>query len=243
MPSRSTPKYTAGLADLPDDTPVPGTLEALSALVQRMSYAIVDSPLAPALQGSSVVRGQYGLASRRMLPPSLSLDSKRSPNFTKALFGYLSRCFPYAVASSCTVAWHRRAPLHIDGSNIGLSYVAALHCLSGGDLWTAHPFGDHGLVLRATAELCEFDSLQLHTTLPFEGSRCYVSYYCHKSAARVPALLRNSLLQLRVPLPTQAECGAMQLALKRQPALSKRKADGFKQWERYLNTLSQKERY
>ena len=143
------PKYTAGLVDLPDGTPVPDTLEALSVLVGRMSYAVIVEPLAPALQGSSVERGQYGLASRRMQLPTLSCDSKRAPNFTKVLFGYLSRCFPYAVASSCTVAWHRRAPLHVDDSNIGLSYVAALRSSSSGNLWTAPPFAVHGSVQRS----------------------------------------------------------------------------------------------
>ena len=46
MPSRTTPKYTAGLVDLPDDTPVPDTLEALGVLVRRMSYAVTESPAA-----------------------------------------------------------------------------------------------------------------------------------------------------------------------------------------------------
>ena len=101
MPPPAAAKYTAGLVDLPDGTPVPDTLEALSVLVGRMSYAVIVEPLAPALQGSSVERGQYGLASRRMQLPTLSCDSKRAPNFTKVLFGYLSRCFPYA--------WHRAA--------------------------------------------------------------------------------------------------------------------------------------
>ena len=62
MPLPRAPKYTAGIADLPDGPPAPATLDVLGELVQQMSFAIVPAPLAPALQGCRVVRGQLGRA-------------------------------------------------------------------------------------------------------------------------------------------------------------------------------------
>ena len=237
MPPFRVPKYTAGLADLPHGTAVPTTLEALGDLVQRMSFAVVSEPLAPALQGRRVVRGQYGLASRRMMPPALSRDSQRAPNFTRILFQFLSQRFPNAVVSSCTIAFHRSAPLHVDSSNMGLSYAAAIKSEAGGDLWTALPYTVHGAVLRVTQELCEFDSLVMRTTLPLEGPRYYISFYCHRSVARTSAAVRSRLVELNIPLPTAAECSAMLLKARQKPPLCQRKADGTKQWDAYLRTL------
>ena len=148
------PGYTAGLADLPHGTPAPETLSALGELVQQMSFAIVPAPLAPALQGCRVVRGQFGLSSRRMMAPALSAGSRRAPNFTKALFQFFKHRFPCAVASSCTVAFHRLAPLHIDCANMGLSYVAALGSSAGGNLWVAQPSAAQGVTLNTTKDLC-----------------------------------------------------------------------------------------
>ena len=233
---------TRGLADLPDGTAAPDSLKALDALIQQMSFAVVSAPLAPALQGARVVRGQYGLASRRMLLPSLSRDTQRSPNFTKALFQYLTQCFPGARATSCTIAFHRSAALHTDKANIGPSYAVAMKSSSGGQLWVAQPFAVHGTVLRVTEQLCEFDPLELHTTLPFEGPRYYISYYSHRAATRVKCALRRRLMSLSVPLPSVRECAAMRRATKKRPALCHRRADGFKQWAAYLRTLSPKQR-
>ena len=159
MEPPGAPRYTAGLADLPDGTPAPETLLALGEIVQRMSFAIVPAPLAPALQGCRVVRGQFGLSSRRMLPPALSADSQRAPNFTQALFEFFRHHFPKAVASSCTVASHRLAPLHIDCANMGLSYAAALGSTAGGNLWVAQPSTAQGVAANIPENLYEFDAL------------------------------------------------------------------------------------
>ena len=234
--------YTAGLRDLPDGTAAPNTLEELDALVQRMSFAVISTPLAPALQGGRVVRGQYGLASRRMLTPSLSRDTRRSPNFAKALFHYLSLCFPRARVSSCTIAFHRHAPLHADRANIGPSYAVALRGLSGGHLWFAPPFALHGATLRVTEQLCEFDSLVMHTTLPYDGPRYYISFYCHRAVGRITRLVRRRLLDLCVPLPSVFECANMLRAAQQRPPLCQRRSDGFKQWAAYLNTLPREQR-
>ena len=242
MPLPRVPKFTAGLADVPGHTRAPATLAELDALVQQMSFAVVSEPLAPALQGKRVVRGQYGLASRRMLPPTLSSDTRRSPNFTRMLFQFFTSQFPDKVASSCTVAFHRAAPLHIHNSNIGLSYAAAIGCSSGGNLWTANPYSDHGAVLRTSEALCEFDSLLLHTTLPFSGPRYYISFYCHRAAARASDVVRSQLVELNVPLPSRAECEAMQEAAKQKSALRQRRADGHRQWQAYLSTLPAQEK-
>ena len=229
--------YTAGLRDLPDGTAVPNSLVELDSLVQRMSFAVVGRPLAPALQGGRVVRGQFGLASRRMQTPSLTRDSRRSPNFTKVLFQYLSQCFPKARVSSCTVAFHRLAPLHVDSANRGPSYAVALQSSEGGHLWVATPFASHGTTLRVTDELCEFDSLLLHTTLPYSGPRYYISYYCHRAVGRLTPVVRRRLLGLCVPLPSSQEILAMRRAAKQKPSLAQRRADGFRQWAAYLRTL------
>ena len=234
--------YTTGLLDLPDGTPAPITLEGIDALVQQMSFAVVSSPLAPALQGASVVRGQYGLASRRMQTPSLSRDTRRSPNFAKALFQFLSHCFPKARVSSCTVAFHRAAPLHADAANIGPSYAVALNSSSGGQLWVAPPFALHGATLRVTEQLCEFDSLVMHTTLPYSGPRYYISFYCHRAVGRITAHVRRRLMELRVPLPSRGEGITMLHAAQQKPPLRQRRADGLRQWAAYLGTLPPEQR-
>ena len=203
-----------------------------------MSFAIVPAPLAPALQGCRVVRGQFGLSSRRMMAPALSADSQRAPNFTKALFQFLKHCFPEAVASSCTVAFHRLAPLHIDCANMGLSYVAALGSSAGGNLWVAQPLAARGVTVNVTEDLCEFDALVMHTTLPCEGPRYYISFYCHRAAARTPAALRSRLVELSVPLPSAMNCSATLLAARQRLPLHQRKADGMAQWAAYLRALA-----
>lgn len=227
---------------MPDGTAAPGTLEELDALVQQMSFAVVSKPLAPALQGGRVVRGQYGLASRRMLPPSVSRDTQRSPNFAKALFQFLSHCFPRARVSSCTVAFHRSAPLHADAANIGSSYAVAVNSSSGGQLWIAPQFALHGAILRVTEQLCEFDALLMHTTLPYDGSRYYISFYCHRAVRRIAAPVRRRLLDLHVPLPSGRECISMLHAKQQKPPLCQRRADGFRQWAAYLGTLPPEQR-
>ena len=242
MPVPRAPRYTAGLVDLPDDTPAPETLLALGEIVQRMSFAIVPAPLAPALQGCRVVRGQFGLSSRRMLPPALSADSQRAPNFTKALFEFFRHHFPKAAASSCTVAFHRLAPLHIDCANMGLSYAAALGSTAGGNLWVAQPSAAQGLTANVTKDLCEFDALVMHTTLPFEGPRYYISFYCHRAAVRTSDALRSKLIELSVPLPSFMECITMLMAAKQRPPLHQRRADGMAQWAAYLRVLTPSER-
>ena len=232
------PRYTAGLADLPDGTPAAATLPALGELVQQMSFAIVPAPLAPALQGCLVVRGQFGLSSRRMMAPALSADSQRAPNFTKALFQFFKHRFPTAVASSCTVAFHRLAPLHVDRANMGLSYVAALGTSAGGNLWLAQPSAAQGVTVNVTEDLCEFDALVMHTTLPFKGPRFYISFYCHRAAARMSAELRSRLVELSVPLPSAMDCSVMLLAARQRLPLHERKAAGMAQWAAYLRALA-----
>ena len=172
------------------------------------------------------------------MAPALSADSRRAPNFTKTLFQFFKRRFPNAVASSCTIAFHRLAPLHVDRANMGLSYVAALGSSAGGNLWVAQPSAAQGIRLNVTKDFCEFDSMVMHTTLPFEGSRYYISFYSHRAAARMPAALRSRLVELSVPLPSAKDCRAMLLEAQRRLPLRQRKADGMAKWAAYRRALA-----
>lgn len=201
------PKRTSGVGDIASAC-VPASLEELRALLDQVSKPIVKKPLAAALSGGAVIRLQLGLAGRRQLLPCISRGSQTAPNLTKSVFAFLRARCPLSRATSVTVAWHRMAPLHMDLSNLGLSYVAALGCRSGGQLWVADGT-PAGTALDVTSGIVEFSSLMPHRTLRFAGSRCYISFYTHHSVLRVQRHVRRQLCNLGVPAPTRAEALAM----------------------------------
>lgn len=151
----------------------PRTPRDLKLLLDVVRKPVVKVPLAPALKGAAVIKLQLGLAARRSLPPTMPADSQRSPNLIRARFAFLHRHYPEATASSITIAWHKSAPLHTDGSNVAGTYL---------------------LSLGAKA----FPAQSPDATLAFEGHRCYVSFYTHQATVRLDPATRATLRRLGV---------------------------------------------
>ena len=75
---------------------------------------------------------------------------------------------------------------HCDGSNAGDSAIACVGDYTGGELYVAGCTIDMepaaAQVLNARGSLQFFDGNRCHATLPFEGTRYSVIYYCQKAA-------------------------------------------------------------
>jgi hypothetical protein len=231
---RGLPRFTAGLKDVAVSTPNPLTREQVDDLIQQVSFPIVRQPVAPALQGSVVVRAQFGLASCRMLAPKVSQDTRRSPHIARCLFAYLRNAAPHATVSSLTVAFHRRAPLHIDHMNIGPSWATALGCTSGGNLWVATPGVESGTVLPTASRLCEFGASVAHQPLAFSGPRYYISFYTHRSVQRISEDVRTELMRLGVPLPSPELMAQQHLQVQELPRLQVRHRVGAVAWQAHV---------
>ena len=206
---------TFGATDAPVGTVIADHAHAATVL-RDVSMPIAKNCLAPALKGGAVVRCQLGMSCQWSTFPGVSVDSRRMPNLTQAVFGWLRARFPHAVCTSVTVAWHRMAPLHLDGMNIGLSHLTAIGAFSGGGLWVAS--GGDGTTLEMTSgeeaggtlAWHIFNPLLPHLTLPFEGDRAYLSFYTHQSVSRLKAPARRELLSLGIPLPSTEQVRDMQ---------------------------------
>ena len=119
------PSCTAGAVDLNKGVDEVLTHKDMWGLLKQVSIPADRDPQAPALKGATTLKLQLGLAGRRMQPPTLSKDSQRMPVLTARVFGWLRRCWPGAQVTSCTVAFNRMSPLHVD-RNIGLSYLTGV---------------------------------------------------------------------------------------------------------------------
>ena len=69
------PTETGGVQDVLADTVQPTSCEDLESLVKTVRWPVLKSSLAPATQGLLVVRAQFGLAGRRMQPPTMNLTA------------------------------------------------------------------------------------------------------------------------------------------------------------------------
>ena len=134
-------------------------------------------------------------------------DSRRAPRLTQAAFAWFARRFPGATATSCTIAFNRQAPLHVDKNNIGASYLTCLGRFTGGALWVSGERRARTLAL-SRRQWHKFDSRWPHCGSHFRGERCYVSFYTHKAILRTAAAQKAVLRRLGVPLPTQAAARA-----------------------------------
>jgi hypothetical protein len=159
----------------------------VGTLAQGLSLPVDNNPKAAALKGVVALKLQLGLAGRWMEPPCISEDSQRQPELTRFLFAWLREDCPEAVATSCTVAFNRLAPLHCD-RNLGPSYLTAVGAFTGGGLWVAD--GRRGRVLRTNGRWNTFSAAVPHRTLPFSGCRGYVTFYCDRSASRMSFKMR-----------------------------------------------------
>jgi hypothetical protein len=231
---RGLPRFSAGLEDVAVGPPNPLTREQVDGLIQQVSFPIIRHSVAPALQGSVVVRAQFGLASCRMLAPAVSKDNRRSPHLARCLCAYLRNAAPHATVSSLTVAFHRRAPLHIDDMNIGPSWATALGCTSGGNLWVATTGLECGTVLPTASRLCEFFASLAHQPLAFSGPRYYISFYTHRAVSRISEDVRAELLRLGVPLPSAELVAQQNQQVQQLPRLQERHRVGAVAWHAHI---------
>ena len=228
------PAQTGGMQDVSADTVQPTSREELESLLKTVQWPVHKASLAPATHGLVIVRAQFGLAGRRMQPPTVSLNSKRMPRLTRLLFGYLRHVMPHAAASSATVAFHRHAKLHADTMNLGPSWATAMGAESGGDLWVCDGMGQDGLLLPTSHRFCEFNSQYGHKTLPFTGPRFYVSFYTHRTARRATRACRAKLERAGVPFPSVQELAAWKHQQDRLPSPQARLVAAKAAWDRHL---------
>ena len=226
------PRSTAGAPDAPEAaSAAEHTHNSVWELLTSVALPVDTDPVAPALRGAATLKLQFGLVSRRMQPPCVSRDSLARPHLARCLFTWLRQACPTAAATSCTVAFNRLAPLHVD-RNLGPSHLTAVGCFAGGELWLA----DTGLTGRAEPlqlRWLSFHASAPHRTLPFTGCRGYVTFYVDRTAPRADATTNAALTQLGVPLPSAPALLAWQAEARAVGPLSARLATALPKWHAF----------
>ncbi len=156
--------------------------------------------------GSCRIVLTLGMSPRQQLPPSVTEDSARMPNFSRAVFEWFRRERPDARCTSVVFAFNMLARMHGDLLNAGPSELTAVGAFSGGALWQCEPDSNIGHIMELSAgQWHTFDSLWPHCGLAFSGERCYISFYCHRTFGRDSPATRKALRDMRVPLPLSAD--------------------------------------
>ena len=202
-------------------------------LLCRVSLPVDRAPRAPALKGSPTLKLQLGLVARFMQPPCVSKVSQNKPRLTRFFFNWLRQAQPGATATSCTVAFNRLAPLHVD-RNLGESHLTAVGDFTGGHLWTSS--GNNGSLLQARHKWVVFDAAVPHRTMPFDGCRAYVTFYTDRSALRMGKKVRASLRGLGVPVPSAAAMLQSTAKAKKVAPHKRRMVEADAKWEAYVAT-------
>lgn len=96
--------------------------------------------------------------------------------------------FPF---SSLQINFNYAAKKHVDGNNIGPSYIMSIGDHTGGNLWTA----DQG-VLSCRNQWKLFDGNQEHATLPFKGTRISFIAFTHGLYNKVCPFVKKQLLAM-----------------------------------------------
>jgi len=96
--------------------------------------------------------------------------------------------FPF---SSIQVNFNYGAKKHVDGNNIGPSYIQSLGQHSGGTLWTE----DQGVV-NCRRKWCLFNGNLMHETQPFKGTRISFIPFTHGLYNKLTAPVKKELLRL-----------------------------------------------
>eukprot|EP00462_Mataza_sp_D1_P027983 CAMPEP_0175175224 /NCGR_PEP_ID=MMETSP0087-20121206/33081_1 /TAXON_ID=136419 /ORGANISM="Unknown Unknown, Strain D1" /LENGTH=548 /DNA_ID=CAMNT_0016466805 /DNA_START=24 /DNA_END=1671 /DNA_ORIENTATION=- len=107
----------------------------------------------------------YGLGGQGL---KLSKSSVVFPDLTKFMTRYISTSIPDPnfCYSSVQINFNYAAKRHVDGNNLGPSYIQGLGSYTGGQLWTA----DKG-VIDCKGKWKTFDGTKEHGTQPFQGTR------------------------------------------------------------------------
>ena len=205
------PRSTCGRPDAPEDSSLAELTHAsVWQLLSSVSLPVDPDPVAPALRGATTLKLQFGLVGRRMLPPCVSSDTRSKPHLARSLFAWLRQARPEATATSCTVAFNRLAPLHVD-RNLGPSCLTAVGRFAGGELWLADA-SPSGRTAPLQNQWLSFLASTPHRTLPFTGCRGYVTFYVDRSAPRTSEDTKAALTRLGVPFPEPAALQSWQTA-------------------------------
>mmetsp|Transcript_25863 Transcript_25863/g.83755 ORF Transcript_25863/g.83755 Transcript_25863/m.83755 type:complete len:540 (+) Transcript_25863:126-1745(+) len=149
------------------------------------------------------VLGGIGLA--------VSKVSTQSPELTKLVAEFVRKTVPRTNGepfpfSSIQVNFCYAAKKHVDGNNIGPSYICSLGEHTGGKLWVADTFvaGDDGVLRGGGGETtvdCHrgwrlFNGNATHYTLPFSGLRISIIAFTHSSYNKCSADVASDLRKL-----------------------------------------------
>jgi hypothetical protein len=124
-----------------------------------------------------------------------SLISECYPDLTKLIVQWCAATLPATrdgasfPFSSLQINYKYRAIKHVDGNNIGPSYIQAIGDHTGGALWTA----DRG-VLACRDQWQLFDGNQEHATEPFDGTRISFIAFTHGLYNKLSPYVEQQLL-------------------------------------------------
>mmetsp|Transcript_15509 Transcript_15509/g.30469 ORF Transcript_15509/g.30469 Transcript_15509/m.30469 type:complete len:576 (-) Transcript_15509:308-2035(-) len=132
----------------------------------------------------------YGLGGQGL---KLSKSSVVFPDLTKFMTRYISTSIPDPnfCYSSVQINFNYAAKRHVDGNNLGPSYIQGLGSYTGGQLWTA----DKG-VIDCKGKWKTFDGTKEHGTQPFQGTRISLIPFTHNAYEELTPDLEQKLKSL-----------------------------------------------
>ena len=123
-----------------------------------------------------------------------SINTKRHKMLARALCKFAREEFADFPFTSIMVN-KGGSELHVDRNNCGPSVIFSLGDHTGGELWQFNPSTWEGDVLEIKNSPTKCNGLLPHATLPFEGERFSLVYYCLQSWRKPPKEANASLLK------------------------------------------------
>jgi len=167
-------------------------LEVLSLLGADCWPTQTRPNVVPEGQKNKDVRGMclglvYGLGGLGM---KMSKVSEFAPYLTSFVNAVVADTLPEPDFkwSSIQINYSYAARKHVDGNNLGPSYIAAVGEHTGGGLWTE----DRGVV-EAKDKWALFNGTKLHETQPFEGERISLIVFTHNACEEIKPSLVSEL--------------------------------------------------
>ena len=145
----------------------------------------------PYTKGGMVLGLVVDYASRNLKP---SQNTKRNKILARALCQIAQEHFPEFAFTNIMVN-QGGSSLHIDKNNWGPSMILSVGDHDGGELWQFNPSSWQGDVLEIKNNPTRCNGLLPHATLPFEGERYSLVYYCIHSWRKPPQEVDAALLK------------------------------------------------
>ena len=130
-------------------------------------------------------------ASKHLKP---SVNTKRYKTLARALCKLAREAFPDFPFTGIMVN-QGGSELHVDKNNCGPSIIFSLGDHTGGDLWQFNPSTWQGDIFEIKNNPTKCNGLLPHATLPFEGERYSLVYYCLQSWRKPPKEADAALLK------------------------------------------------